>query len=128
VPLLVSEARSAPSEALWNGATRVATVRIAYPEVCASLAMAHRLERIDEATRAELVLRFDSLWQQIDVVEITKSLAERAADMALKFGLRGCGVVHLAAAEAVADPDAVFVCWDKDLSAAAESLGLNWTK
>lgn len=127
VPLLVNEARSGSSETLWNSATRVAAARIAYPEVCAALAMAHRLDRIDETTRSDLLLRFNALWQQIDVVEITKSVAERAAEMAFDFGLRGHDAVYLAAAEVVAEPDAVFVCWDKDLSAAAESLGLNWT-
>jgi len=85
--------------------------------------MAYRLERINEATRSDLRLRFDVLWQQIDVVEITKSLAERAADMALDFGIRYYDAVHLTAAEVVAEPDIAFVCWDKDRSAVAESLG-----
>src|SRR5437870_1138678 len=45
VPLLVQEPATSRAIALWEGADRVAAVRLVYPEARAALAQAHRLDR-----------------------------------------------------------------------------------
>ena len=52
------------------------------------------------------------------------ALARRAGDLAEQHGLRGYDAVHLASAEAVADPDTVFVAADARLLDAAGALGV----
>lgn len=52
----------------------------------------------------------EQLWRELDVVEITRALAQSAGDLAEQFGLRGYDAVHLAAvlhiqADAMASAD-----------------------
>jgi predicted nucleic acid-binding protein len=60
----------------------------------------------------------------MDTIVLTEGLAERAGELADAFALRGYDAVHLASAEAIADPDTLLVTADHDLASAAASLGL----
>jgi predicted nucleic acid-binding protein len=64
------------------------------------------------------------LWLEMDGIVLTEELAMRAGTLAEEFALRGYDAVHLASAEAIADPDAVLVTADRDLASAAASIGL----
>ncbi|MFM9102169.1 MAG: VapC toxin family PIN domain ribonuclease, partial [Cyanobium sp.] len=73
---------------------------------------------------------FESRWASLDVVDLTDSMARRAAGLAIRFSLRGYDSVHLAAALAVQDALAgsepvTFGASDLLLTQAATSAGLS---
>jgi uncharacterized protein len=124
IPLVVEGAGSDRAARLWDEAERVVTVRLAYPEGRAALAHARRLGRL--TTRAIRAARdgFEDVWRQLDRIDVTAELAQQAGDLADELGLRGYDAVHLAAGEAIADPDLVVVAGDGPLCDAARTLGL----
>jgi len=124
IPLIIDEPTSATCERLWNEAARVVSVRIMYAEARAALAMAKRIGRLTSRELTPAVQLLDTLLDRLDTVEITEALVFNAGAMAQEHGLRGHDAVHLAAALAVADEDAVLVTGDHQLSAAATRLGL----
>lgn len=125
IPLVVEEPGSEAASRLWDGAERVVTVRIAYPEGRAALARARRLDRLASRAYRAALAAFEDLWAQLDRVEITAALAQRAGDLAERLALRGYDAVHLAAAETLAgDPDLVVVAGDTDLLDDARTLTL----
>jgi hypothetical protein len=125
IPLIVEEPGSDRASQVWDAAERVVTVRVAYPEGRAALARARRIGRL--TPRAYRVARdgFEDLWRQLDRLEVTAGLAQRAGDLAEQLGLRAYDAVHLAAAETLApDPDVVVVAGDTELLNAARTLRL----
>lgn len=124
IPLIVEEAGSGPASRVWDEAERVVTVRVAYPEGRAALARARRLGRVTQRRYRSARDNFEDLWAQLDRVEVTAALAQRAGDLADQHALRGCDAIHVAAAETLADIDLVFVAGDGELCAAATGLGL----
>ena len=123
VPLLVIEAGSARAAALWDGADRVVSVRLVYPEGRAALAQAHRLGRLTARQLRAAVTELDSTYEEFDLVEVDDALARHAGQLAEAHGLRGYDAVHLAAADRVRDPDLVVV-GDEALLAAATAEGM----
>ncbi|MGH9051940.1 MAG: type II toxin-antitoxin system VapC family toxin [Acidimicrobiia bacterium] len=128
LPLFVDEPASQVAGRLWDTSDRVASVRLVYPEGRAALAQANRLGRITARQLRTAVGHFDRLIAQLFIVEITEILAERAGELAEQQGLRGYDAVHLAAAEAVADPDTILVAGDHQLCDAAGRLGINFAQ
>jgi predicted nucleic acid-binding protein len=124
VPLLVVEAGSARAASLWDGADRVVSARLLYPEGRAALAQAHRLGRLTPLQLREVVTELDSRFDQLDVVEIDEQLARRAGELAELHGLRGYDAVHLAAADRIRGPDLVVVDGDGALLDAAAAEGI----
>lgn len=94
------------------------------PETRAALAAARRSSRIDDAQLAEAVTDLGRLWQQIEGVEVTESLAQRAGALADLCALRGYDAIHLASAEAILDDGDVMVVSDTRLAEAAASIGI----
>ena len=119
MPLLVAEVGSDRAAALWDGADRVASARLVYSEARVALAQAERLDRPTARQLREAVTEFESLFEEIELVEVDAVLARRAGDLAEVRQLRGFGAVHLAAADRVRDPDVVMVGGDGALLAAA---------
>jgi uncharacterized protein len=64
----------------------------------------------------------EELWLQMDVVEVSTSLAQAAGDLSEAQGLRGYDAIHLAAALLIG-ADAL-VSADADLLTAAVAIGL----
>ena len=124
VPLIVVEAGSARAASLWDGADRVVSARLLYPEGRAVLAQAHRLGRLTARQHRGAVTELDSRYEELDLVDIDDVLARRAGDLAEAHGLRGYDAVHLAAADRVRDPDLVVVAGDGALLEAATSEGM----
>jgi predicted nucleic acid-binding protein len=124
VPLLIAEPGSARAASLWDSADRVVSVRLLYPETRAALAQAQRLGRITTRHLRSAVTDFDSLFEQIDLVELDDPLARRAGELAEVHRLRGHDAVHLAAADRVRDPDVVVVAGDSALLDAATAEGM----
>jgi uncharacterized protein len=119
VPLLVVESGSARAATLWDGADRVVSARLVYPEGRAALAQAHRLGRLTSRQLRAAVNEFESRYEEFDLVEVDDPLARHAGQLAEAHGLRGYDAVHLAAAHRVRDPDLVVVAGDQALLVAA---------
>jgi uncharacterized protein len=124
VPLLVVEAGSARAAVLWNGADRVVSARLVYPEGRAALAQAHRLGRLTARQLRAAVTEFDSRYEEFDLVEADDPLTRHAGRLAEAHGLRGYDAVHLAAAHRVSDIDLVLVAGDGALLSAATAEGM----
>jgi uncharacterized protein len=70
VPLLIAESGSARAASLWDGADRVVSVRLLYPETRAARAQAERLGRLTARQLRDAVTELDSLFEVTDVVVI----------------------------------------------------------
>jgi uncharacterized protein len=124
MPLLIAEPGSDRATSLWDGADRVMSVRLLYPQARAALAQAERLGRLTARQLRDAVTEFDTLFEQIDLVEVDDVLARRAGELAEVRQLRGYDAVHLAAADRVRDPSVVMIAGDGALLAAAAAEGM----
>ncbi len=124
VPLLIAEPGSARAASLWDSADRVVSVRLVYPEARAALAQAERLGRLTARHLRDAVVEFDSLFAEIDLVEVDDALGRRAGELAEVRRLRGYDAVHLAAAARIRDPDVVVIAGDSTLLGAARAEGM----
>ena len=100
-------------------AERVATCRIAFVEIYRAIALSNPTDR----TRG--LLDFEAHWQAFSIVEVDEFLTQRAATLAVQFGLRTLDGLHLAAAERVNDQDMRLMSWDRRLWDAARNHGLS---
>ena len=124
VPLLIAESGSLEAGRLWDDAVRVVSVSVTLVEGRAALAQAARLGRMTAAEHDDAKRQFAMFSEEIDFVEVTRSILAAAGDVAERYGLRAYDAVHLAAALRVADDDLVVVAGDHDLLRAARSAGL----
>lgn len=124
VPIVVEEASSTVASRLWDEADRVVSSRLVYAEARAALAMARRIDRIDESGLREAVDDFESLHDQLDVIEVTEGLVREAGGLAEQLSLRGYDAVHLASARLVDDAELVLATGDQSLLVAARTIGL----
>ena len=90
----------------------------------AAITAAHRAGRIDDHGYGEALETFDRLWAEMNGLELTESLARRAAELAADHALRGYDAIHLASAEAILDDGDVMVVSDTRLAEAAASIGI----
>lgn len=127
VALIIEEATSDNCRRLWNEATRVASVRLLYPETRAALARAQRMGRLTTGQLTNAVDELESLIDQLDIIEVSTEIARAAGELAQRFGLRGYDAVHLAAGLAMNDADVVLVTGDHDLATAAQAAGIATT-
>jgi predicted nucleic acid-binding protein len=124
VKLVIRERGSTEALEVWEAAGTAVSSVLMYPEARAALKKARRERRLTDAQLRLAVTAFGALWQQVDRVVVSASLATRAGVLAHEYDLRGYDSVHLASAEMVAEPRLVFVAADADLCAAAQRLGL----
>ena len=78
VPLLIDEGATDRCTRLWNEAERIVGVRLLYPETCAALARAKRMERL---TAAQMTAATADLDEVVDAVATLpcRSVAPTAA-------------------------------------------------
>lgn len=76
----------------------MATHRIAYEEMHATLARAVRMHRMPAIDLDRRLLAFEERWACLDVVEATDALVRQEGALAVRHGLRGNDSVHLATA------------------------------
>jgi len=124
VKLLVEEEGSDVAAALWDGADAVMASRLAFPEVRAALAAAHRNGEMRRADLVEAERVWAMYWAAVRPVELTPSVEQRAGDLAAAHGLRGADAVHLASALAIGADDLVVAVWDRRLRDGATAMGL----
>ena len=124
VPLLISEPGSAACRRFWDDSDAVVSCRLLYVEAAAVLAQAHRMRRLDDTAHRRSRRLLDRLWDEMDVVEVDKPLADTAADLAFDHALRGHDSVHCAAAAQLAADDLVAASGDRTLLAAWSEVGV----
>ena len=124
LPIVIEEPRSAIASRLWDDADRAVSSRLVYVEGRAALAMARRMDRLDERQLRTAVDDFEALHEQLDMIEITEGLVGEAGALAERFGLRGYDAVHLASARLVNDPEMVLAAGDQSLLGAARAAGI----
>ncbi len=119
VKLLVEEPGSDIAAALWDGCDAAVSSRLAYPEVCASLAAAGRNRHLDEHSLASCERQWEDLWAAMRPVEFTPSVEQSAGRLAKRHGLRGGDAIHLASALEIGADDVIMAVWDRRLHAGA---------
>lgn len=124
IPLLINEPLSEVTARVWHRASWVTSARITYVEARSGLARARRMGRISSGMLRESVADLDTLCRQIHYVEITADLVERAGTLAEEVSLRAYDAVQLAAAVSLDIGNLVFVTGDRQLAAAARTVGL----
>jgi predicted nucleic acid-binding protein len=124
----VDEPGSAAVRPLFRGKS-VATARIAYAELAATLARVCREGALDESDRDAIYARIDADFAALTVVEIRVPLTRAVPDLVKRRPLRGYDAVHLAAALALRDRGVAVTFWAADgpLVDAARAEGLRTT-
>lgn len=113
------------SEEIWDAADVVVTSRVSYPESRAALASARRARRLSARSFGQARESLDTRFRQVAVVELDRSVAEIAGDVAERFALRAFDAVHLASALAIGGDNLVLLTWDERLAAASRRAALD---
>lgn len=127
VKLLVEEAGTELAVALWDGCDAAVSSRLAYPEVRAALAAAHRNHDVDPTGMEQAEEVWEEFWGATRPVELTRAVERRAGELAREYALRGADAVHLASALAISDPELVVAVWDRRLHAGVVAARLGVT-
>lgn len=103
----------------------MASSDISYVEARAALARMRAGRRIDPKTCRAARSVLDDIWLDVLSVAPDDELLAAAAELADEHSLRGYDSVQLAAATSLqAAGEVTFACWDVELRAAAEDVGL----
>lgn len=124
IPLFVDDPGSERAGRVWDTAEQVTSVRLVYAESRAALAQGARLGRLTTSELSDTVAALDGLYDHLALLEVDDVLVRRAGALAELHALGGYDGVHLAAAERVADATTVVVSGDRELLAAAVTVGL----
>lgn len=124
VPLFVDEPTSEAAFELFDRAESILSSTLLYAETRAALAAAHRADRVDVGGLRDAVGGFEAVYAGIDVFLPSVDVVRRAGELAQLHALRGYDAVHLASAEAIADPELVLVASDRALLRAGAAIGL----
>lgn len=124
VKLVIDENGSDSAALLWDRADSVLTSRVAYPEVRAALAAAHRSARLDVRSHRRATADWVALHQAVRFAELTAQLEVEAGDLAEKHALSGFDAIHLASSLTIASMPIVVATWDHRLHLAAQAEGL----
>jgi len=115
VKLLVEEPGTGLAVALWDGCDAAVSSRLAYPEVRAALAVAHRNHDLDRDGLEQAEESWEEFWGAIRPVELTPAVGHQAGQLARQLALRGADAVHLASALAMSDQSLIVAVWDQRL-------------
>jgi uncharacterized protein len=115
VKLVIDEEGSEVASMLWDGCDAAISSRLAYPEVCAALAAAHRNHDLDDLAFGGAREEWGRFWAAVRPVELTVGVEQRAGELADRRALRGTDAVHLASALVVNSPDLIVAVWDRRL-------------
>jgi len=127
VKCYVSETGSASVSALITQAAAIGTSVISRAEVAAALSKAVRLKVLSRDEGASAIQSFNAEWESLIRLQMTESIASRAAVLAWDHGLRGYDTVHLACSlfwrEILGEP-VTLAAFDKQLRLGARQNGL----
>lgn len=120
--LLTTRSGHGTAREAWAAADEVVSVRLIYVEARAALASEQRGGTLRQSRYARAKQGWQTLWEELVVIEADEQLVSRAADLAERLGLRGYDAVHLAGAEASGCD--VLISADRELCGAAITSGL----
>lgn len=123
LPLVIAEPGSPVSRRLWKDAAQVISTRLLVVEAAAALAQSERVGRTSAAALADLLEEAQLIAADATLLDVTTTVINRAADLAVSRGLRGYDAVHLATATLIPARDVVFASGDQRLLAAASEEG-----
>lgn len=123
IKLIVVEDGSDLAAELWGSDNAAASSILSYPEGRAALAAAQRQSRLSGDEHARALALFEELQVDLITIGVDGDLARRAGEQAEELGLRGYDAVHLATALELGE-EVVVISWDRDLTRAAERVGL----
>ncbi len=124
VKLLVEEDGTDLVAQLWDGCDAALSSRLAYPEVRAALAAAHRNYTLDASGLEAALQIWEEFWSATRPVELRLEVERHAGELAQLHSLRGADAVHLASALTVPRMELIIAVWDKRLHAGARAEGL----
>ncbi|MBN9213424.1 MAG: hypothetical protein ABS62_09815 [Microbacterium sp. SCN 70-200] len=122
-PLLVEESGSAAALRLWRDSTARVSSRLIIVEAAAAIGMGLRLGRL---TAADYEPVREDAWRyatNMILVDVSASVIDEAADLAVTHSLRGYDAMHLATALLFPARDLVFASGDRRLLDAAGAAG-----
>lgn len=109
-------------------AARCLVSEITWAEMCAALAMKGRTKPVSLDAVAAAVARLRAEWGIFTGLTVDVLLIGHAGELALRFGLRADDSIQLASAHkaaVIAGAALRFCCFDKQLMAAAQALGID---
>jgi hypothetical protein len=117
--------REAELLGLVRGITVMASASIAYFELRAALAAAHRDHRLPRPRLIEARGALERVWQATSPLDVDGDLVQDAGDLAEQMKLRGYDAVLLAALRRLGTAVEVdlVACWDDAVRIAAAQLG-----
>jgi uncharacterized protein len=125
VKLVVDEPGTDATRAAVSEADVIATSEVSYVEARAAIARMRAGKRIGASASRDARRVLDEIWLDLLAVPPDDELLARAADLADEHSLRGYDSLQLAAATTLLTAGQVtFACWDEELRAAAEDVGL----
>jgi uncharacterized protein len=124
VKLVVEESGSDLAATLWDGCDAAVSSRLAYPEVCATLAAAARNRQLTARGTDLAMSTWEEFWAAVRPVELTAAVERKAGQLVASHALCGADAIHLASAFALEAPDLIFAVWDRRLHVGAENLGI----
>lgn len=123
VKLVLDEPGTHHARDLFTSASWIQSSTLLIPEAHAALARARRNRRLSPGGETRAFDILGRLLAEVEPLELSEDLAERAGDLAATLGLRGYDAVHLASYERTESESSVLVAADGDLTRAALSLG-----
>lgn len=119
---MLDEPGSDEARELHRAATLIVSSRLLAPEASAALGRARRTGRLVGRAWTAAITGLRELVDGIVPIEVTPSLAEAAAEAALRHDLRAYDAVHLATYARVDGDASVLVTTDGDLLRAARAM------
>lgn len=110
-----------------TAASHCVVSQITWVEMCAAVALKQRTQQVSAGEAKAALKRLHTEWAIYVRTGIDVTLLSLAGEFALRFGLRAYDSVQLASAQqahAQLGEAMVFCCFDKQLNAAADSLGM----
>jgi uncharacterized protein len=123
VKLMIKEDGSKLAIGMWNSGDAVFASRLAYPEVRAALAAAHRNHVLDDERLHNAESSWNGFWASVRPVELTARVEQHAGRLAREHSLKGTDAVHLASALTIDDPGLVVAVWDRRLHSSVRAAG-----
>lgn len=127
VKFYVSEEGSEAVISAIGSADSVALSRLAWAELHAAVARRGREAPGDQLALEEVKRHFAEDWSRFLIVEVSQNVVEMAGEYADIFSLRAYDAVQLASAARLrdrVDPALKFACFDRRLTKAASTLGM----
>lgn len=111
----------------WGSDSMAATSVVAYAETIATLSRKYRDKQLSELEYSNCLKQVNDDFSHFILVPIDNDLNKNIAQLVSKYPLKGFDAIHLASALILTQlsiPGVKFLCFDKQLSFAAQQEGL----